>query len=570
MQAFFSLIFLVCYISLEAQVVSVSPNHTRRYSLLYTTITPYGSSMTISSGIGSQYQFWLQRGGEIINGSINYSFNSSGLGFANSVIETFNIPYTATPGFYDLYVNNPNSWTWNNSVFPNAVEILETNISGKVFFDLNQNGTLDTNENGISNQRVMFIPSNTIITTGLGGSYNAVMDEGTYTDNILIPAGFNVTTPSSISLTVPPDTLGNNFGIYTPPVTGVLLHEFYSSFYPIRCNRPSKAIWSVTSYSNNIEKGSITLKINGGLNYLNSTFTPDFVSNDSIRWTYILAPFQTLTNSIQIQGTLLNSNANCIFTDCLTDSTDVFYALYCDTINENILCSHDPNDITAFPGGTDSVFHYTDRNSSMTYRIRFQNCGTDTAFDVSILNWIDPDLNLNSFRLIFSSNPVSIQFENNRTLRFIFKNIMLPDSNIDELNSHAMLVYTINPNSNLANNTLVTNNAYIYFDHNPAVVTNLAYNTFIDSSFYTGVENFDFEKVIIYPNPVCGNSVLVLPNDFPYKLTVYDFSGNQILDVPVREKYIIQSEFLSSGLYLYKLVNKTNSTIYSGKFVVMH
>lgn len=568
MKAFYLFLFLACSYSLDAQIVSVSPNHTRRYTVLTTTITPYGAVMTISSGIGSQYQFWLQKGSEIINGSSTYTFSSSGLGFANSVNETFYIPYTATPGFYDLHVNNPTSYGWNNSIFPNAVEIQETMISGKVFFDTNQNGTIDSNENGVSNQSVKFLPSNTTLSTGLGGSYNAVMDVGSYTGSIMVPPGFTLTTPASISLTVPPDTFGNNFGIYTPPVAGVLLHDFYSSCNPIRCNRPSNAFWSITSYSNSIEKGSISMKIYSGVIFLNSSITPDFVSNDSIRWTYTLQPFQTLTNTMQIQGAMTNSISNYVLTDSLSDSTGTFYAVYSNTIRENILCSHDPNDMTAYPLGTDSIHHYTDKDSTMTYRIRFQNCGTDTAFDVSILNWIDPDLNLNSFHLVYSSNPVSIQYENNRTLRFLFKNIILPDSNVDELNSHAMLVYTIKPNSNLPNNTVATNNAYIYFDQNPAVVTNLVYNTFIDSSFITGIKIIDSEKVLIYPVPLQDNSVLILPDDLQYNLIVYDFSGSQILNVSVKEKYILHSSLFSSGLYLYKLVNKTNSTIYSGKFVV--
>lgn len=47
--------------------------------------------------------------------------------------------------------------------------------------------------------------------------------------------------------------------------------------------------------------------------------------------------------------------------------------------------SFDPNDKAAFPVGYGDE-HFIERNTSIDYRIRFQNTGTDTAFNVVIVD----------------------------------------------------------------------------------------------------------------------------------------------------------------------------------------
>ncbi|MCB0683880.1 MAG: hypothetical protein KDC32_23685, partial [Saprospiraceae bacterium] len=57
----------------------------------------------------------------------------------------------------------------------------------------------------------------------------------------------------------------------------------------------------------------------------------------------------------------------------------------------------DPNDKQAFPYGYDSA-HYIEAETELEYRIRFQNTGTDTAFNVLILDTLSAQLDLSSVR----------------------------------------------------------------------------------------------------------------------------------------------------------------------------
>ena len=55
---------------------------------------------------------------------------------------------------------------------------------------------------------------------------------------------------------------------------------------------------------------------------------------------------------------------------------------------------------------------------------------------------------------------------------FIFNNIQLPDSNVNEPASHGFVKFKINQRANNPLGTVIENKAGIYFDFNEAVITN--------------------------------------------------------------------------------------------------
>ena len=57
---------------------------------------------------------------------------------------------------------------------------------------------------------------------------------------------------------------------------------------------------------------------------------------------------------------------------------------------------------------------------------------------------------------------------------FEFLNILLPDSNVNELKSHGLVSFRIKPQTTVAPNSIITNKAAIYFDYNAPVITNTA------------------------------------------------------------------------------------------------
>jgi uncharacterized repeat protein (TIGR01451 family) len=150
-----------------------------------------------------------------------------------------------------------------------------------------------------------------------------------------------------------------------------------------------------------------------------------------------------------------------------------------DTFSESLFteieCAYDPNDKTAEPEGI-GASNYIPVNQELTYTIRFQNTGNATATNVVIIDTLDNHLNYSTFNFIASSHLVNVSRENN-LLTFRFDSIMLPDSSANEFSSHGFVKYAISPLTGLVPNVEITNRANIFFDYNPAILTNTTLNT---------------------------------------------------------------------------------------------
>jgi uncharacterized repeat protein (TIGR01451 family) len=140
-------------------------------------------------------------------------------------------------------------------------------------------------------------------------------------------------------------------------------------------------------------------------------------------------------------------------------------------------CSYDPNDIQATPEGYTEA-HFIEDGTVIEYLVRFQNTGNAPALNVRIDNTIDENLDLSSFQFIANSHDVSVAINNEtREIQFFFDEIMLPDSTTNAEESQGFLSYRIAIAQPLETGTEINNTASIYFDNNPAVVTNTTWHT---------------------------------------------------------------------------------------------
>ena len=149
------------------------------------------------------------------------------------------------------------------------------------------------------------------------------------------------------------------------------------------------------------------------------------------------------------------------------DDADPFVSIDC---QENI-GSYDPNDKRGFPKGIGEE-HFIVDDTELEYHIRFQNTGTDTAFLVVIRDTLSSFLDPITIRPGSSSHPYTWTLQNNGALKFTFENIMLPDSNINELASHGFVKFKIAQKEGNLPGTIIPNRASIYFDFNSPILTN--------------------------------------------------------------------------------------------------
>jgi hypothetical protein len=91
-----------------------------------------------------------------------------------------------------------------------------------------------------------------------------------------------------------------------------------------------------------------------------------------------------------------------------------------------------------------------------------------------------------------------VEINDGTEMKFIFNDIHLPASSIDEANSHGFIAYKIKPLSNVVVGNVIHNTANIYFDYNPAITTNTAATQFVEN---LSVAQIDVNSFKIYPNP---------------------------------------------------------------------
>ncbi|MBK9108754.1 MAG: T9SS type A sorting domain-containing protein [Saprospiraceae bacterium] len=183
------------------------------------------------------------------------------------------------------------------------------------------------------------------------------------------------------------------------------------------------------------------------------------------------------------------------------DEEDLHIAIDC----QESRGSFDPNDKMAWPRGY-GLEQFVEPNRQIEYRIRFQNTGNDTAFQVTLLDSLDEWLDLTSFTPTGSSHPYKYSLIGQQ-LKVVFDKISLPYKAVDENGSQGYFSYSLKPLAAVPLKTKVFNTAAIIFDINAAVITNTTLHTIskdfivVDTKSPAGPEK---HLMNIFPNPNTG------------------------------------------------------------------
>lgn len=210
------------------------------------------------------------------------------------------------------------------------------------------------------------------------------------------------------------------------------------------------------------------------------------------------------------------------------------------TICGTILNSYDPNNKEVnLPQQIDP-----DVQEELTYTIHFQNDGNYSAANVTLVDTISENLDMSTFKLITSKHGVSANINTiTRVVTFTFNNIMLAPSSQNLDASQGFVTYSIQEVVGLQEGDEIENTAYIYFDYNPAIVTNTTYN--INTSL--GITNEQQESLVLYPNPA-QNTVSVLHKGLEH-VVIMDITGKEVLTADLTDNNQIDISHLSNGMY---------------------
>ncbi|MCC6283181.1 MAG: HYR domain-containing protein [Saprospiraceae bacterium] len=232
--------------------------------------------------------------------------------------------------------------------------------------------------------------------------------------------------------------------------------------------------------------------------------------------------------------------------------------------------SFDPNDKQGFPQGYGDE-HLIKPNTDLEYLIRFQNTGTDTAFTVVILDTLSQYLDARTVRSGASSHNYDFDLLEGNVLRFRFDNILLPDSNDNEVASHGFVQFRVQQQPDNPLGTVIPNRAAIYFDFNEPVITNATFHT-VGEQFITVATNDpanDLGPLRVYPNPAAETVFFELPEaQQGRQFVLSDGTGKRLKASSFSEKvFRFERGALPAGVYFFQ-INAENGTTVSGKIIL--
>ena len=416
--------------------------------------------------------------------------------YCDDLLISNNTSLTNCCGVYSLLnsngVTNQISITNNPSACSNQSEIMSfcsgvnNLIFGQVYSDINSNNKPDASDIFIDNIKIQIAKNgnNTTHITSDSGKYNFYSDTGTYIIQPLTSFANFATIPVSQNITR--NTYGNKDTINFKLSPTVFVNDasiVLSNNWLTRPNRQGTYTISYTNESGQNYNGTIKLKLDSRLIYQTAIPNPTSIVGDTMIWNITNLPLFTTKNisvNFLASSSLIANDSLKSFVKIYNAQTDVTSTNNQYTLTDIVRASYDPNDKVV----DKAILSPTEVAQSpyLYYTIRFQNVGNDTAFDITIKDTLDNNLDWSTFQPIVSSHKYSLEQSNNKYVLFDFKNIKLVDSVRNEKASHGFIAYKIKTKNNLVLGNSVLNRASIIFDVNAPIATNSAKTVIIQTN----------------------------------------------------------------------------------------
>ncbi|MFY7970389.1 MAG: DUF7619 domain-containing protein [Flavobacteriales bacterium] len=434
----------------------------------------------------------------------NYYFGTTGTVNGNS-----STACNLAPGNYYVYVYDANGCGTNLQFEMPATET--TGLNGFSFVDNNNDGIYQSvypnAELPLANQPILIVETGETVYTNDNGYFHIPdMADGTYTLDFQGDAAAWI-DPQNVSVTVPGCA---NIGVQSAIPVYNYYHGFSASSI-LQCVNGAYANYYVVNSGNRPLDISIQMSFDPSLTLSELAWGTNPTTIESGLATWVMdnqQPGTSVSYSTHINGPgaalvgtpyvfsysviISDENGNILFTEEF-DQTRV------------TSCAYDPNDKLGLPAGMGEN-HYILAGTVIDYRVRFQNTGNMAAAQVEILDQLDlSKLDIETLQILNASHSMTTHVEENGLIHFLFENINLPDSASNEPASHGEVNFRIRTRSDLQMGDVVANTAEIYFDENPAIITNTdihtifdcnvmpvitsEYNGCIDSFFYLAIES---------------------------------------------------------------------------------
>ena len=247
-------------------------------------------------------------------------------------------------------------------------------------------------------------------------------------------------------------------------------------------------------------------------------------------------------------------------------------------------------------GPTPTNSNYTQADETLTYTIRFQNTGNDTAFAVRIEDQLSEYLDPATFKPLTGSHPYTVHLSDAGLATFEFRDIELVDSTENAAGSEGYVTFEVMAYPDVRDFTVVANTASIIFDRNKPVITNTVISTLVqeldadqDSYFFyedcddhnatvfplskeiagngidedcdgkdavlstaTTATELDGE-LLVFPSPTTGTLRLEYSGSTALRVTLLDGTGRQLLQESFSGRHALSLTPYAAGIYLVRL-----------------
>lgn len=420
-------------------------------------------------------------------------------------------------------------------IFSNNISVVQTllvndGIKLNAFVDTNTNGVQDSGEQNFTQGNFQYqinddgVNHNIATSTGIYYIYESnpvnSYDLSYSIGNVVNPSQYSLATSSYSNVTV---ASSSGITTYNFPVT-VLPHkdlEIALMQYGIS-PRPGFTYINRLMYKNNgsetIGAGSLNFTKDNVVTIVGISQTGTIANGNGFSYNftnllpgevrYIDVTMQVPTIPTVTLGQVLTNGALGVIS-----GTDINSVNDSSNLSQVIIGSYDPNDKTESHGGK-ILYSSFSSNDYLTYTIQFENTGTANAVNVRVNDVLDSKLDETSVRMINSSHAYMLDRVGNN-LNWKFDGIELEPSVANTTIGKGYITFQVKPKPGYSVGDIIPNTASIYFDFNPAIVTNTFNTEFVTT---LSVTNFESESFAVYPNPTTG------------ALTILSKSNNKLIN----------------------------------------
>ena len=218
------------------------------------------------------------------------------------------------------------------------------------------------------------------------------------------------------------------------------------------------------------------------------------------------------------------------------------------TTTEMVINAFDPNDKVE-SHGEKILFSTFSSADYLYYTIRFENTGNASAINIVVNDMLNEQLDENSIQMVNASHSYILD-RVGRNLSWRFNEILLPPSVENTEIGKGYITFKIKPKQGYAVGTIIPNSAAIYFDFNPAIITNTFLTKFVSTLGTTSPDSVAFS---VYPNPAHGQVAVRLGNASATieTIKIYDYMGKCIAQqAGSAATETIDVQQLTPGIYL--------------------